>query len=189
MERGEHNLAPGFLVAPPSLEDRNFRNTVVLLAGHDDDGSMGFVINRPAEVSFLSLLKELSIEGSVADRPVLIGGPVSSFSGFVLYVHPPESPLAPGIRVSSTLSISPSRELLEKAAQGALPGRFELLLGYAGWGPGQLDQELHRGGWLHAPFDVELLLDVPVGERWDEVYQRLGVSPAGFMNVPGGAQA
>ena len=63
------------------------------------------------------------------------------------------------------------------------------MLGYAGWGPGQLDDELKRGGWLHAELDAEMLFNLDIEERWDEMYNHLGVSPFGFMNVPGGAQA
>lgn len=188
-EKSSQLLAPGFLLAPPSLVDPNFARSVVMLAIHEGDGSMGFIVNRAADMTLLSLLSELEIRATVEDRPVLLGGPVASFSGFVLYTHAPETPLAPGIRVTSTISVSPSRDLLERAAKGALPGRFELLLGYAGWGPGQLDEELGQGGWLHAPFDSEILLDVPSGARWDEVYQRLGVLPEEFISVPGGAQA
>jgi putative transcriptional regulator len=182
-------LAPGFLIAPPALEDPNFDRSVVLLAAHESTGSMGFVINRPSEMHLHELLKELEIEPGVDDRQVLQGGPVSGFSGFVLYEHTKNKALAPGIEVSSTISVSPSRELLEAAARGELSGRFELLLGYAGWGPEQLDTELERGGWLHAGFDPEMLFDVAVDDRWDEIYARLGIAPVGFMSVPGGAQA
>ena len=181
-------MAPGFLIAPPSLEDPNFDRTVVLLAVHEDDGAMGFIVNRAAELSLHQLLKELEIVPAIEDRPVLVGGPVSGFSGFVLYTHEEGKPAAPGIEITPTLSVSPSRELLEQAANGELE-RFELLLGYAGWAPGQLEGELERGGWLHAEFDADLMLNVDVDDRWEEVFQRLGVSPAGFMMVPGGAQA
>jgi putative transcriptional regulator len=182
-------LAPGFLVAPPPLEDPNFDRSLVLLAVHESSGSMGFVVNRQSDIMLHALLQELGIQAIAADRRVLIGGPVSGFSGFVLYEHPVGVQLAPGLVISPGVSISPSRELLEMGAKGQLPGRFDLLLGYAGWAPSQLEAELERGSWLHAGFDAELLFDVAVEERWDETYARLGVSPGGFMNVPGGAQA
>lgn len=182
-------LAPGFLLAPPPLSDPNFDRTLVLLAVHEPGGSMGFIVNRPSEIRLHQLLKELEIDPIVADRSVLIGGPVSGFSGFVLYEHDEGRPLGPGIEVSTSISVSPSRELLEAGARGDLPGRFELLLGYAGWAPLQLEGELERGAWLHAPFDPELLFDVPMDTRWQETYDRLGISPDGFINVPGGAQA
>jgi putative transcriptional regulator len=188
-DRAPGALAPGFLLAPPSMSDANFDKTLVLLAAHEDAGSMGFIVNRPSEMKLHALLEELEITPRIDDRVVMLGGPVSGFSGFVLYEHDPGLPLAPGIEVSDRISVSPSREILESAARGQLKGRFELLLGYAGWAPEQLDGELVRGGWLHAPFDAELLFDVPVEERWQEAYARLGVNPAGFITVPGGAQA
>lgn len=185
----DDQLAPGFLVAPPPLEDPNFDRSVVLLAAHEPTGSMGFVVNRTSEMRLHELLKELEIEPRVDDRDVLIGGPVSGFSGFVLYEHDDKDPLAPGIEVSDRVSVSPSRELLEAAARGELPGRWELLLGYAGWAPAQLEGELERGGWLHAAFDPELLFDVSLDDRWEETYARLGIDAMSFMMVPGGAQA
>ena len=182
-------LAPGFLLAPPPLDDPNFDRSLVLLAVHEETGSMGFIVNRTSDIKLHALLHELSIDPTVDDKLVLVGGPVSGFSGFLMYEHEDGKPLAPGIEVSATVSVSPSRDLLESAARGVLKGRFELILGYAGWAPRQLEHELERGSWLHAPFDSELLFDVPTTQRWDETYNRLGVSPFGFVTVPGGAQA
>lgn len=150
---------------------------------------MGFIVNKPSAVRLHQLLTELEIAAVVSDRAVLIGGPVGGTSGFVMYEHARGRPLAPGIEVSESISLSPSRELLAAGARGDLPGRFDLLLGYAGWAPAQLEGELERGAWLHAPFDAELLFDVPAADRWQETYERLGISPDGFMTVPGGAKA
>jgi putative transcriptional regulator len=188
MKTSDDQLAPGFLIAPPNLGDPNFDRSVVLLAVHEEDGSMGFIINRRADMDLHQLLGELEIEPLIDDRPVLVGGPVSGFSGFLLYSHEPGEPRAPGIEITPTLSVSPSRELLEAAARGELDNSFELLLGYAGWAPGQLDSELERGSWLHAAFDEDVL-SAAVDDRWDEIFASLGLSPAGFMTVPGGAQA
>jgi putative transcriptional regulator len=189
MSAGDHLLAPGFLLAPPPLTDPNFDRSLVLLAVHEAGGSMGFIVNRRSDLQLHALLGELEISPTVEDRIVLIGGPVSGFSGFVLYEHKDGEPVGPGISVSPTISISPSRDVLEAGARGELPGRFDLLLGYAGWAPDQLEEELGRGSWLHAPFDHELLFDVPMEERWEETYSRLGVDPGGFVTVRGGAQA
>jgi putative transcriptional regulator len=182
-------LAPGFLVAPPQLSDPNFDRSLVLLIEHDAESSRGFVLNRAAPRRLHDVLRELEIRPRVDDRDVLIGGPVSSSSGYVLYEHAPGRPLAPGHVVTDTLSITPSRDLLELAARGGLPGRFDLLLGYAGWSANQLEGELAQGAWLHAPFDAELVFDVPVERRWDETWERLGLNPLGFVSVRGGAQA
>ncbi len=181
-------LSPGFLIAPPPLTDPNFDRSVVLLAAHEEAGSMGFIINRKSSMQLHVLLKDLEIEPTIDDRVVLIGGPVHGSAGFVLYQHEANAPLGPGIEVSPTISVSPARDVLVQAATGKLE-RFELLLGYAGWAPAQLDEELGRGSWLHAPFDEELLFDVAMEERWQETYARLGVNPFGFVSVRGGAQA
>jgi len=184
-----HRLAPGFLIAPPPLSDPNFDRTVVLLAAHEEAGSMGFIINRASSMGLHLLLNDLEIVPTIDDKIVLLGGPVNGSAGFVLYEHEADKPLGPGIEVSPNVSVSPARDVLEQAATGKLPGRFDLLLGYAGWAPEQLEGELQRGSWLHAPFDHELLFDVPLDQRWDETYARLGVNPFGFISVRGGAQA
>lgn len=182
-------LVPGFLVAPPPMGDPNFDRTVVLMAMHDDNGSLGFVVNRQSNVMLHSLLEELEISPITTDRPVMLGGPVSETTGFVLYEHEDDRPLAAGVEVSRKLSLSPSKDVLVAAVRGQLPGRFELLLGYAGWGPGQLAEEIKRGSWLYTDFDQTLVFDVAMDQRWEQAYSRLGINPLSFMNVPGGAMA
>jgi len=184
----DDQLAPGFLIAPPSLADPNFDETLVLLASHDDTGATGFIINREASFSLYTLLDDLGIDAVVPDRRVLLGGPVSTLSGFVLYRHPKNEPGFPGISVTDSVSISASRDLLEACAGGQVRS-FDLLLGCAGWGSEQLESELDRGSWLHSAYDEELLFDVDIDARYQEAYSRLGVSPWGFMDVKGGAQA
>ena len=89
-----------------------------------------------------------------------------------MYEHAEGAPLAPGIEITKSVSITPSLEVLQKAALNEIPGRFELLLGYAGWGPGQLENEMKRGGWLHCDFEAELLFDVPIEKRWEDIFAR-----------------
>jgi putative transcriptional regulator len=184
-----HKSSPEFLIAPPSLADPNFKEAVVLICVNESEGAMGFILNRPSGLKLHEILKDLEIDPVIGDREVLAGGPVSNYAGFVMYEHPEDAPLAPGIEITKSISITPSLEVLQKAALNEMPGRFELLLGYAGWGPGQLDNEMNRGGWLHCDFESELLFNVPVEKRWEEIFARLGVSPLAFINVPGGAQA
>ena len=183
------NSAPGLLIAPPSLQDPNFKEAVVVVCVNESEGAMGFILNRPSDLKLHEILKDLEIDPKIGDRKVLAGGPVSNYAGFIMYEHEEGSPLAPGIEITKSVSITPSLEVLQKAALNEIPGRFELLLGYAGWGPGQLDNEMKRGGWLHCDFEAELLFDVPIEKRWEEIFSRLGVSPMAFMTVPRGAQA
>jgi putative transcriptional regulator len=123
------------------------------------------------------------------EKPVLFGGPMEKNSGFIIYEHEDDNPLAPGFKVTKNLSISPARALLDEAALGNLPGRFDLFLGYASWSRGQLDRELLRGDWLHTSLYLDLIFDVPHNERWVRSYEQLGIHPYAFVRVPGGAQA
>jgi len=182
-------IAPSFLAAPPTLLDANFQNAVIAVAVHESEGAMGFIISRQSNLTLYELLKDLSIEPKIPDQPVLYGGPVGKNSGFVLYEHTPGDPITSGFSLCDNISISPSRDLLEKAARGEMPGRFELVLGYAGWGPGQLESELLQGAWLHMPVFPEVVFDVPVTERWNHAFLQMGISPMRFVSVPGGAQA
>lgn len=179
---------PGLLVAPPSMLDPDFKNSVILLATHEAQGAIGYIISRAANVSFHELLGNLSIRPKIADQMVLFGGPVSQYSGFVVYRHRINKPRAPGMVLSKNISVTPARQVLEDAAAGKIK-TFELILGYAGWGPAQLEEEIARGQWIHAPFYPEVLTDVPCTERWNYVFERMGISPYSFVTVAGGAQA
>ena len=180
---------PYFLIAPPAMHEASFQSAVILLTADSKEGAMGFNIARQTSLRFYEMLETLKIKPTVPDRSVLVGGPVSKNSGFVLYEHKTNKQLAPGIPINPNLSISPAKEILEAAALGKLPGRFELIIGYAGWGPGRLEAEFKKGIWMPTDFLPELMFDVPFAERWRRVYDNIGVSPLGFINVYGGAQA
>lgn len=183
-------MTPSILIAPPWLTNDPFQESVIILAGHQKHGSLGFILNRPIGITIKDLMDDSQEYQSLhINRPVLFGGPVEKNSGFIMYEHARCKPLAPGFMVTQCLSISPARKLLEEGALGKLPGRFDLLLGYASWNKGQLHQELSQGAWLHAPFKKKLLFDVPHEDRWQSSFAMLGVRPYNFMHVPGGAQA
>lgn len=183
-------MTPSFLVAPPSLRHSPFEEAVILITGHQIDGSMGFIINRPIGLMIKDLMDDQQEQDIIfTKKPIFFGGPVAKNSGFVLYEHEKNTPLAAGIEISDTLSISPARKMLEQAANGKLPGRFELILGYATWKRNQLSEELSRGGWLHLPFQKEIFFDVAPEDRWNHCFKSLGCAPYAFLEVQGGAQA
>jgi putative transcriptional regulator len=184
------SMTPSLLVAPPSLVTPPFNESVIILAGHQKNGSLGFILNHPIGVTIQDLMDHKEKYDPIQTaKQVLFGGPVEKNSGFIIYEHAENKPLAPGFLVASNLSISPARQLLEEAALGNLPGRFELLLGYASWNQGQLNRELSRGDWLHAPFCFDLVFDIPHEDRWYRSYEHLGIAPHAFIHVPGGAKA
>lgn len=184
------SMTPSMLVAPPSLLSPPFNESVIILAGHQKNGSLGFILNRPTGITIRDLMDDNEEHDPFhTEKPVLFGGPVERDSGFIIYEHDNENPLAPGFMITKNLSISPARALLDEAALGRLPGRFDLFLGYASWSKGQLNRELSRGDWLHTSLYLDLVFDVPHGERWIRSYEQLGVQPYAFIHVPGGAQA
>jgi len=175
-------LAPGFLVAAPILLDANFRRTVVLLVDHRPEGSLGFVINRPAQVRLPGMLDALGLKSSdiaPPDAPVLVGGPVAPDTGWLVFEQTPQRAFGDEVvRISDKLGVSASRELLEQTVHGHGPERVMLVLGYAGWGPSQLDGEIAQGAWIPVDLEERIVFDTPYEERWASALRTLGIDPA-----------
>jgi putative transcriptional regulator len=189
------SVAPGLLIAPPTLGDPNFDRTVVLVALHDEGGALGFVVNRLAPIGLGELLGHAGYgeERRRHQGPVYHGGPVQPSSGWVLRADaaPPregEIEVGDAVRVSSSLAaLSDFVADLEARSPGAPdPERRMILLGYSGWGPGQLDAELAAGAWLPVGLDVEIVFDPEVDHKWERAYARLGLSLVGSMMRGGG---
>ncbi len=189
-------LAPGFLVAAPGLRDPNFARSLVLMAEHRPEGSLGFVVNRPSRVTVSEVLEQVdpalraeAERNGRADASVMVGGPVQPERLWIL--HRPDSVPAEegGVVLAGALAVGGSRELLEVLVRAPTPGPFLLLLGYSGWGPLQVEHEVGAGGWIPLPFEDSLVFDVPFEARWDEAVKRLGLTPGGFSVSGGGAQA
>jgi putative transcriptional regulator len=187
-------LAPGFLIASPPLGDPNFDRTVVLLAVHGESGALGFVVNRPSPVALGELLvlagyKHTGIESAA---PVFVGGPVQPSSGWILCVDPDlEAEEGGVIAVGDRVRVTSSREAFDALVRdlSALPKgevdpkRRTVILGYSGWGPGQLEGEIAAGAWLPVPLDEGVLFDVAIEQRWERAYALLGLTPMGMMSM------
>lgn len=188
------SLAPGLLIASPPLGDPNFDRTVVLLAIHGDGGALGFVVNRVAPMCLGELLSFAGYTDHEIqdDSVVYLGGPVQPSSGWILCVDPALSAddsgvIAVGDRVRVTSSRSAFDELAADVGRGIRgaedPKRRIVLLGYSGWGPGQLEGEIALGAWLPVPLDETVLFDVALAERWERAYALLGLTPAVMMTM------
>lgn len=190
------SLAPGFLVASPTLRDPNFNGSLVLMARHDGDGSLGFVVNRAAQVRSGEVLQAVDPELRAVARavgrdsvPVLAGGPVQPERLWILW-RPGVVPAGEDdLRVAGGLAVGGSKALLEAVASNDDAGPYQLLLGYAGWGPMQVEGEVAAGAWVPMGLQEDLVFEVPLEERWDEAVRRLGLSPGGFTVGNGGAMA
>jgi putative transcriptional regulator len=180
----ETSLAPGLLLAMPQLIDPNFTRAVVLMIEHNDEGSFGLVVNQPSELSAIELLESLDIawRGDPGAR-VWSGGPVMPTSGWVLHEPTPAAgevakDMATGttVRIAPGLDLSTSPDKLRAIAE-APPAGVRLLLGYSGWGPGQLADEMARGSWLHADAEARLIFDTPAEDMWQSALRTLGIDP------------
>jgi putative transcriptional regulator len=170
------SLTNHFLIAMPGLKDPNFSRTVTYICEHTDQGAMGIVINRPMDIRLGEVLEQLDIESSaegVADAHVYLGGPVQTDRGFVIHTGPSD--------FDSTLSVTPdirvttSRDVLEAIADGRGPAQRLIALGYAGWGGGQLEDELSANAWLNGPADAGIMFSMSPAQRWLAAAQLLGV--------------
>ena len=177
-------LAPGFLIALPQLRDENFHQSVVLLLRNDDEGAMGVVVNQESSLLLSDLCQDHSIPYSGDDgKLVRCGGPVQPEHGLVLYGI--EHKDLEGETVLDGLSVSASKDTLARLCK--LPGgRFHCYAGYAGWGPGQLEQEIAAGAWLTSNADPLMILETRPRQLWHSSLHALGIDP-GTLVVGGEA--
>ncbi len=174
----DSGLAPGLLVAMPQLLDPNFRRSVILLVHHDEEGTFGIVLNRDSGLTASRVCESLDISWSGdAATEVGIGGPVQPHTGWVLFdKQQVESADEEFKEVAENISFAGSIEVLRKLA-ALPPQRLRIFLGYAGWGPGQLESELAQGAWLLAPVSQDVLFEVQGEGMWEHVLRSLGVDP------------
>ena len=181
-------LANQLLIALPSLADTNFSRAVALVCQHDADGAMGLIVNRPSEYTLGEVLGQMGVEQAseaMRSRPVLAGGPVHPERGFVL--HDGGLQWDSSMQIADGLFLTTSREILEAMAAGEGPAHALVALGCAGWGPGQLEQELAENDWLTAPADADLLFDTPLEARWQAAAGLIGVDFAHLADYSGRA--
>ncbi len=165
------------LLASPAIGDQRFERSVIYLCHQGEDGALGLVVNKIADkIQFTDVLDHLDIPfaSSFERISVHVGGPVESSRGFVL--HSPEKMFAGTIGLGD-LAMTASADILKQIAEGKGPKEYVFLLGYAGWGTGQLDKEIERNAWLHLPFDRDLVFGEDDQDKWSRAMQKLGVSP------------
>jgi putative transcriptional regulator len=160
-----------------------FNHTLVLLVDHGDEGSFGFVVNRMTDLTIADVFNEVGVTGDAAgivQTPVMLGGPVSPESGWILYDAEgvPEPSSGQTISVGQRIACSASLELLERIARGDGPDTCAMILGYSGWGSGQLESEMKLGSWIPVDLDYEIVFETPIERRWEAALATLGIDPA-----------
>ena len=178
------SLAPALLLSMPQLVDPNFSRTVILLCEHAAEGAFGLIVNRPSEIRAAEAVSLEPPVESPNDLPLLIGGPVEPHRGWILTAVPPDE--VEHRELGAGLYLSASPVLLRRALMARpLPKRTVILAGYAGWGPGQLDQELASSSWLTTDVDPSLIFNTPPDEMWETALRRLGADPSA-LHASGG---
>lgn len=205
------SLAPGFLVAAPKLEGGPFENAVILMVHHDDQGAMGFIVNKPVELDFGSLIQSANeaispeIDEQSFEQDVFFGGPVRVEQLWVIFnqegAAEAESERAIEENLVGDLEevaqmafhsdwvLAGSGGVIESFARGDRAAAFRPIIGYAGWGPGQLESEIEEGSWLAVDFEESLLLETEPENCWEAALDTVGLDPASFMMMGEGGMA
>lgn len=182
------SLTNHLLIAMPSLTDPNFSQTVTVVCEHTDKGALGIVVNKPLPMKLSDVLLQLNItpgNEDIAGKPVLRGGPVNTDRGFVL--HRPGGKWDHSHRVSDTVQVTTSRDVLAAMARGEGPDDAFIALGYAGWEAGQLEHEIRENSWLSMPIDAGMVFNLPYEDRWTAAWRILGIDANMMSRVAGNA--
>ncbi len=166
------SLCNQFLIAMPQMRDPNFDGTVTFICDHNEHGAMGIIINRPLELSLGEILGQLELGGRHIGRPVYDGGPMQMERGFVL--HSPQGDWESSLKISEGVSLTTSKDILAAMADEQGPEDNLVALGYAGWGPGQLEQEIAENCWLTCPSNEEILFHTPYSKKFNAAISLLG---------------
>jgi len=179
-----NSLAPTLLLSMPQLRDPNFSRTVVLLCKHSEEGAFGLVVNRPLVTSGrvvvnLEAGEEADTLATERELQVWLGGPVEPQRSWMLVGYEPQAnDEARGMRIAEALYLSTSPDLLRRLLESNPLPRTRLVVGYSGWGPGQLEAELQASAWLMSDVDSDLIFNTPPERMWEAAIRRLGADPA-----------
>ena len=174
---------PSLLLSMPQMQDPNFAQTVVLLCDYRPDGAFGLILNRPTTMAATDMVRLTPPVAAGNELPLFIGGPVQPERGWILLASPPPDPEFRTVRDGLYLSASP--DVLRNVLETTPAPRARVLAGYAGWGPGQLDEELAQSAWLIADLELDLVFDVDPSLVWETAIRRLGADPAGLQTSHG----
>ena len=172
------SLCGNLLLALPGLSDPFFSQTVTFICEHNSDGAMGLVINQPTSVDLSEVFEQLEFESNseAAERPIGYGGPVSRDRGFVLHLETEKSPSwSSSLQITKDIWITTSTDIIEAIAKGSGPEKWLFVLGYAGWGAGQLESELVGDSWITIEANNELVFDTPAPKLLESAAMQLGI--------------
>lgn len=171
------DLTGKVLIAMPGMGDPRFAHSIVYLCAHSAEGAMGLIVNKTmGEMNFADLLEQLSIKeiDQTPKMPLYFGGPVEGGRGFVLHSSEYKSQIST-LQVDDQFAMTATLDVIEELAEGGGPDKALLALGYSGWGPGQLEDELAENGWLICDGDLNLVFDTSDAQKWENALKLLGI--------------
>lgn len=180
------NLSNHFLIAMPSMQDPNFNRTVTYICEHNENGAIGFIINRPAELNLEHVFEQMQIKVKgdlLGQQPLMSGGPLQAERGFV--IHSPVGEWRSSLQTGDNIAVTTSQDVLEAMAVGDGPDKVVVTLGYAGWGAAQLEQEILQNAWLSCPASEQILFELPFAKRWEAAAKEIGVDINSISDIVG----
>ncbi|MBT3348577.1 MAG: YqgE/AlgH family protein [Thiotrichales bacterium] len=186
----DNYLSNHLLVATPILLDKTFDHTVSLICEHNEDGAMGFILNRPTSMHINELFAQMNIEVNSSstfnkNNRLHTGGPVHQDRGFV--IHSPLGDWESTLEVTDEVGVTASRDILFAIANGTGPKQFRVILGYSGWSNGQLEQEIASNSWLSVPADIDLLFNTDDSQIWERSANSIGIDINRLTTIAGHA--
>lgn len=181
------SLQGSFLLSTSKMPDPRFREKLIYMCGHTDEGAIGLIVNNPLpDVTLDEILRTANIPLPDFELPpIYLGGPVEMESGFLLYTA--DYQVENQLQVSATVCLSSDPQILQDIALQNGPNNYLFLLGYAGWGPGQLENELTDEGWLILPADDNIIFNTPDDMKWKVAAQKFGIDITTYGDVVGSA--
>jgi len=180
------NLSNQLLIALPDMQDARFKQAVILVCEHNSDGAMGLVINHPIkDIDTNHIFNELELPQPKDNLQVLDGGPVNKSSGFLL--HNDNNQFKSSINIQNNLTLTTSKDLLEKLSTHQLSSKWQFVLGFSGWDENQLEAEMAQNTWLNCPVNLDLIFNTPAQERWQKALSLIGITD--YKTISGIAHA
>ena len=188
MAEAQDFLTGQLLIAMPGMPDPRFAHSVIFMCMHDDRGAMGLIVNQIVDgLAFEKLLEQVGLTDVPIKRNIAIhmGGPVETGRGFVL--HSNDYGIESTLDVDGRIRLTQSIEVLKEISRGGGPRQCLLALGYAGWGPGQLEREIQQNGWLNVGSDEELIFGMAIEDKWRRALAKMGIDPSMLSSSAGRA--
>ncbi|MDH5391982.1 MAG: YqgE/AlgH family protein [Gammaproteobacteria bacterium] len=182
-------LSNHFLIAMPSLDDINFSQSVTYICEHNQEGAMGVTINRPSDVLLQDILEQIQVKPAsktIGHETIYHGGPVQTDRGFILH-NKTESKWDASLEITDKIQLTSSKDILKAIANDDGPENHLITLGYAGWGSGQLEQEMAGNLWLSCPANDDIIFHTPIEKRWESAALLLGIDLQLLSNDAGHA--